>query len=301
MKRYLIALSALLLGLASQAVQARLNVLACEPEWGALVQELAGDSVALSVATTALQDPHHVQARPSLMAAVRKADLVVCTGAELEVGWLPLLLRQAGNPGVQPGQAGYFEASEGLTLLEIPARTDRADGDVHAAGNPHIQMDPRLILQVAARLSARLGQLDAANSSHYATRLSDFSQRWRAAMQRWEERARKLRDVPIVVHHKAFPYLENWLGLKQVAALQPKPGVEPSSGHLSGVLARLKNQPARIILRTPYDDPRGSEWLARQAGINAVMLPFTVGGTPAAKDLFSLFDDSITRLLAAAP
>jgi zinc/manganese transport system substrate-binding protein len=280
--------------------QSALRVMACEPEWGALVQELAVDKASVYTATTALQDPHHIQARPSLIAAVRNADLLVCTGAELEIGWLPVMLRQSGNPKVQPGQPGYFEAAEFVSKLEIPTRLDRADGDVHAAGNPHIQTDPRNIALVADALTKRLTQIDPANTSFYQSRYQDFAARWKSAMQRWEKDAAPLRGMPIVAQHKAYPYLENWLGLNELATLEPKPGVEPTSAHLAEVLALLQRQPAKLIIRSAYNDSRGADWLAEHAKIPAVVLPFTVGGSDRAKDLFGLFDDTIAQLLKGA-
>ncbi|MBS1209279.1 MAG: periplasmic solute-binding protein [Proteobacteria bacterium] len=298
MKNLLIATVMALLGTYAQA--APLHIVACEPEWGALAQELAGDKATIYTATNALQDPHHIQARPSLIAAVRNASLLVCTGAELETGWLPVLQRQSGNPAVQVGQPGYFEAAAYVRKLEIPTRLDRADGDVHAAGNPHIQTDPRNIALVADALAKRLSALDAANAAFYAARYADFSTRWQAAQLRWEKAAAPLRGTPIVVQHKAFPYLQDWLGLKEVATLEPKPGVEPSSAYLAEVLARLQATPARLIIRAAYNDGRPSEWLAQRARIPALALPFTVGGNDRAKDLFGLFDDTVAQLVQAA-
>jgi len=279
---------------------ATLNVFACEPEWGALATELGGDPVKVYTATTAFQDPHRIEARPSLIAQMRRADLAVCTGAELETGWLPVLLRQSGNAAIQPGQPGYFEAARQVVLLEKPTTLDRAQGDVHAAGNPHIQTDPRNIARVAQALGARLAAIDPGHAATYRARLMDFNSRWNAAMARWQAQAAPLKGMSIVVQHKAFPYLENWLGLKQVAVLEPKPGVEPSVGHLAEVAARLKITPARAVLRAAYQDPRPSEWLSEHAGIPVVVLPFTVGGSDRAKDLFGLFDDSLGQLLKAA-
>ena len=279
---------------------AALNVFACEPEWGALATELGGDAVKVYSATTAFQDPHRIEARPSLIAQMRRADLAVCTGAELEVGWLPVLLRQSGNAAIQPGQSGYFEAARQVALLEKPGILDRSQGDVHAAGNPHIQTDPRNIARVAQALGARLAAIDPGHAATYRTRLMDFNTRWNAAMARWQAQAAPLKGMSIVAQHKAFPYLENWLGLKQVAVLEPKPGVEPSVGHLAEVAARLKITPARAVLRAAYQDPRPSEWLSEHAGIPVVVLPFTVGGSDQAKDLFGLFDDSLGQLLKAA-
>jgi zinc/manganese transport system substrate-binding protein len=280
--------------------QAALRVLACEPEWAALVQELAGPLVDVSSATTAQQDPHQIQARPSLIARVRNADLVVCTGAELEIGWLPVLLQQSGNAKVQPGQPGNFAAADFVRKLEIPASVDRSQGDVHAAGNPHIQTDARNIAAVAAQLTRRLQQVDAAHAGDYAQRGAAFEQKWQQAIARWTAQAAPLRGLPIASQHKGNVYLYDWLGLKEVAVLEPKPGVEPSAAHLQAVLATLKATPARMVIYSAYQDPRPSEWLSRNGGIPAVKLPFTVGGTDAAKDLFGLFDDTVARLLAAA-
>src|SRR5690348_2480932 len=223
--RTLVALGAVALATPAMAT---LAIFATVPEWGALAQELGGDKVSVYTATNALQDPHHVEAKPSLIARARKADLVVATGAELEIGWLPLVLQQAGNAKVQAGQPGYFEAANYVTLLDKPARLDRAEGDVHAAGDPHIQTDPRNIARVAAALSVRLIEFDPANAESYRARYRAFDDKWRAAMAKWEREAAPLRNVPILVQHKAFTYLIAWLGLKEVASLEPKPGVEPT-------------------------------------------------------------------------
>jgi len=297
MKKMFHIATSLLLALGAQAAQADLKVLACEPEWGALVKELAGDKASVYVATTGLQDPHHIEARPSLVAAARNTQLLVCTGAELEVGWLPVLIRQSGNSAIQPGKPGNFEAASYVRKLEVPARLDRADGDVHAAGNPHIQTDPRNIALVALPLARRMAELDPANAATYQERSADFMARWNVAIQHWEKEAAPLRGVPVVVQHKAFPYLQQWLGLMEVAVLEPKPGIEPTSAHLSAVLAGLQAKPAKMILRAAYNDARGTVWLAERTKLPIVVLPFTVGGNEQSKDLFSLFDDTVQRLL----
>jgi zinc/manganese transport system substrate-binding protein len=279
------------------SVHAALNVFACEPEWGALASELGGDAVKVYTATTAMQDPHRIEARPSLIAQARRANLVVCTGAELEVGWLPLLLRESGNAGVQPGRPGYFEAARYVTMLEKPVRIDRSQGDVHAAGNPHIQTDPRNIARVGAALAQRLAEIDPAHAAVYQARWKDFSARWEAAIARWQQQAAPLKRMPVAVQHKSFSYLINWLSLREVATLEPKPGVEPSLGHLAEVAARLKTTPAQAVLRATYQNPRASEWLAARANIPAVALPFTVGGAAGADDLFGVFDVTLAELL----
>ena len=288
----------LLLCAASTPAFAKLNVFACEPEWGALATELGGPNVDVSVGTTALQDVHQIEAKPSLIAKVRKADLLVCTGAELEVGWLPQLIRQAGNQKVASGP-GYFLAASQVKTLDKPSSLDRAAGDVHPQGNPHVQMDPYRVLAVAKALSARLQKLDAANAAVYQQRLADFSGRWSAATKRWEAKAAPLRGKKVIVHHISWVYLNSWLGLQQVGALEPKPGVPPTSGHLSGLIAMAKSQGVYAIISAAYQDRKPAQWLSERTGVPVAVLPFSVGGDAQAKDLFGMFDSTIDKLLAA--
>jgi zinc/manganese transport system substrate-binding protein len=283
---------------AAPSAQAKLKVFACEPEWGSLLTELAADKVDVDVATSALQDVHQIEAKPSLIAKLRQADLTVCTGAELEIGWLPQLVRQSGNQKVAGGN-GVFEAARQVKTLQKPAVLDRAAGDVHPMGNPHVQMDPYRVLVVARTLDARLALLDPANAAFYQQRLADFSTRWNAAIKRWEAKAAPLKGRNIVVHHDSWVYFTNWLGLKQVGALEPKPGVPPTSAHLAGLTATAKASNTLAIVRAAYQDPKASNWLAERTGVPAVALPFSVGGDAQAKDLFGLFDSSIDKLLAA--
>lgn len=300
MKRVIKILFLTGLSFLSQAANAELNIFACEPEWGALAQELGGDRVTVFVATNALQDVHHIEAKPSLVPKLRKADLLVCTGSDLEIGWLPDLLRQAGNDQLQAGKPGNFEAVRFVRMLEIPASIDRSQGDVHQGGNPHIQTDPRNIAKVGEGLALRLAQLDVPNAEYYRGRFDNFSRRWQEAIPRWNLQAAPLKGMSIVVQHKGFPYLEDWLGLREVATLEPKPGLAPTSDHLAKVLTQLQRQPAKMVIRAAYDSERPSQWLAEKAKIPAVALPFTVGGTERAKDLFSLFDDTLQLLLEAS-
>ena len=285
---------------ATLPAHAAVNLLACEPEWAALAMEIGGDKVKATSATTALQDPHRIEARPSLIARTRNADLLVCTGMELEVGWLPVLLQQSGNAKIAPGQPGNFEAGNFVPRLDVPARVDRSEGDVHAAGNPHIQQDPRNIVLVGEALAKRLSEIDPANATVYAGRYKDFAQRWGNAMKKWEQQIAPLKGLAIVEHHKNMAYLLHWTGMRAVATLEPKPGIEPSAAHLSALTAQLQKQPAKMVLRAAYQDGRASQWLSEHARIPAVVLPFTIGGNERTKDLFSLFDDSVARLVEAA-
>lgn len=278
---------------------AAIKILATTTDWGTLAVELGGEKVDVYTATSALQDVHQVDAKPSLVARARNAALVVANGADLEAGWLPVLLQESGNPKVRPGAPGYFEAAAQLKLLEVPSAVDRAMGDIHPQGNPHLQLDPRNIAVVARALTERLAAVDPANADYYAARGADFQARWQQAMTRWAAAATPLEGVPVVVIHKDQTYLCRWLGLRQVAAIEPKPGVPPSAGYLASLVSTLSATPARMILRNAYNDPKAADWLSERVHAPVVTLPFSVGGTPGARDLFGLFDDTLARLLGA--
>jgi len=296
MFRYLILLGLSAVPLASQA---ELAVFACEPEWAALAEEIGGDLVDAYSATTALQDPHYIQARPSLIARVRNADLVVCSGAQLEIGWLPALLQKANNRDVTPGGDGYFETSMFVERFEATGNVDRAQGDIHPLGNPHVQTSPHNIRLIADALAERMAALDVENAAAYRMGLADFAGRWDESIRRWETRAAPLEGKRVITHHKSWVYLEHWLGLREVANLEPIPGLPPTAGHLSQLVRKLADNGADIIVRSPYQDERASEWLQERTGIPAIVLPLSVGGTEEATDLFALFDDIIDRLLGA--
>lgn len=282
---------------AASSAQARVNVFACEPEWGALTTAIAGDQADVIVATTALQDAHQIQARPSLIAGVRKAQLVFCSGAELETGWLPLLIRQAGNDSIQEGQPGNLMAASYVKKLEVPKVLDRSQGDIHAEGNPHIITDPRNLQVVARVLTDRLKLLDRANAARYEASFVTFDQQLAARIEAWQKEAALLRGAPIVIQHNVWAYLTNWLRLDVVAALEPKPGVPPTSSHLAGVLNKLETTPAKAIVVAAYEDPKAAQWLAGKTGLPVITLPYTVGGNQQAGDLFGLYDTTITQLL----
>jgi zinc/manganese transport system substrate-binding protein len=299
MRKFIRGALALLIILACGPAQATVRILATTADWGALATELGGDRVSVYVATNALQDVHRVDAKPSLVARARTADLVIATGAELEIGWLPVLVQESGNPRIQPGAPGYFEAAPQLSLLEIPSRIDRSLGDIHPQGNPHLQLDPSNIAAVAKAVTQRLALLDPGNADYYRQRGSDFDMRWTQAIARWEQQAAPLKGQPVVVMHRDQVYLCHWLGLREVAAIEPKPGVPPSAGYLGQLVTKLTETPPKLILLNEYNDAKAANWLADRIHVPVVTLPFSVGGTPEAKDLFGLFDDTINRLKAA--
>jgi len=289
--------------LASPVVNAAdtLRVFACEPEWAALASELGGERVDVYSATTGMQDVHYIQARPSLIARYRRADLVICTGADLEAGWLPLLARQAGNPRVAQGQPGLLAAAEFVPMLEVPVSVDRAGGDIHPYGNPHIQLDPRNIGRVAAALGPRLMEIDPEGREYYRARFEDFQTRWAAAVADWERRGESLSGMGIVVHHRSWVYLQQWLGLEELGSLEPKPGIDPSASYLAELLGSLEGRDLSLIIRSAYQSKRASDWLASRTGAPAVVMPQTVGAVPGTDDLFSWFDTILGRLEAARP
>ena len=279
--------------------QAAVQVLACEPEWAALAQEIGGELVRTGSATQAMQDPHYIQARPSLIAQVRRADLLVCSGAHLEIGWLPKLLQKGSNRNVQPGNPGYMEASAYVRRLEVPESVDRAQGDMHPQGNPHVQGNPWNFIPIAEEMCSRLQRLDPENAETYRRNTAAFLEKWRSAIAKWEERALGLKGKRVIPHHKSWVYLEDWLGLQEVATLEPVPGIPPTASHLSELLHRFGGGGADLIIRSQYQSDKPSHWLSERTGIPAVMLPLTVGGSDAATDLFGLFEDIVNRLLEA--
>lgn len=290
---------ALLLAVSATA-QAKLNIFACEPEWAALSEELAGDLAKVYKATTAKQDPHRIEARPSLIAKMRRADLVVCAGAELEVGWLPLLQRQASNKKVLSGELGYFEAAMQVERLDVHEQVDRSMGDVHASGNPHVHLDPRRLLTVAEKLNLRLQQIDAANSAKYQANFVSFKERWNSAVQGWEKMALPLKGKKVIVQHKNWSYFTDWLGMQEVADLEPKPGLPPTAGHLAQVINIAQKEQPFATLVSAYQSPKSAKWLQEKTDVPLLHLAYTVGGTDNADSLIRLYDSMLSALLEAA-
>ncbi len=274
---------------------AELNIFACEPEYGAIASELAPNASVYS-ATTAFQDPHLVQARPSLIAKMRRADLAVCAGAQLEVGWLPMLQMKAANPAMNSTDKGLFFATDHVETLDKLDKVDRSMGDVHAEGNPHVHFSPGRILQVASAMASKMEQLDPANAATYQANLKQFEQRWQAAIPKWEADAQVLKGKKVIGYHSSYRYLFDWLGVEQTADLEPKPGIPPSSSHLASLLSRAKQGDISAIVVASYQDRRGADWLAERTGLPVVVLPMTVGGDDQSTDMFGLYSSVIGKL-----
>lgn len=274
---------------------AKVNVFACEPEWMALAEEIGGDELRTFSATHALQDPHYIRARPSLIARIRRADLVFCTGAGLEIGWLPILLQKA-KSSVQIGQVGYLMAAEYVPLLEKPKKLDRSLGDIHPEGNPHIHLDPNNILRVAKELQRRLGRIDVKNQNFYQRRYGNFAKRWKKAMLLWKQKAKRLRGKTFITHHRAWVYLFHWLGLRLAGNLEARPGIAPSPRHLEKLLVQIRKKSVSAIIRSPFASSKASKWFSAKSNTPVLILPYTIGGNEKTKDLYQFFEQVIAIL-----
>lgn len=289
----------LLTGLAALPAQADLRVFACEPEWADLVRSLAPEA-AITTATTAWQDPHYIEARPSLIAALRDADLAVCTGASLEAGWLPALIARAANPAVRQGQPGLFLAAEQVSLHQPHDHVDRSMGDVHPEGDPHVHLDPDRLPAITEALAQRLMALAPEKTPQIRRRLLQWQVQWQLARGQWRESARELEGMKVVVQHANFGYLLRWAGVDAVIDLEPKPGLPPSAAHLGRVLQDPQLDEARAILIGSYQDDRPARWLAERTGLPVIILPGTVTGVAPTDTLAALISHILETLAAGA-
>ena len=298
--------SAALLLAACLALPAQaLTVFACEPEWAALARELM-PAATVHLATHAGQDPHHIEARPALIAQLRSADLAVCTGAGLEAGWLPLLQQRAGNARVQDGAPGMFYAADHVKLIDPrPATLNPFAGDVHPEGNPHLHTDPQRLLIVAEALARHIQALPGAPADVRA-RFAAFDARWQKRIADWQRRAAPLKGRRLAVQHTTFGYLWAWAGLVAVADLEPKPGLAPTPGHLQQVLTALRAQPPMAVVVAGYQDARPARWLTGQLGaqpgaaVPVLVLPASPMEPLAPQALDTWFDQLLQPLLQAA-
>ncbi len=282
----------LALGLSLCGQAQAFTVFACEPEWAALTRVLLPKAT-VHVATHAGQDPHHIEARPSLIAQLRNSDLAVCTGASLEAGWLPMLQQRAG------GARRVFEAADQVELIDPNPGAIGSPwaGDVHAEGNPHLHADPRKLLEVAQALAVEFQNAQPAEKAAIAQRLTAFETAWKARIGEWERRAGPLKGKRVVGQHSSFGYLWRWLGIVQLADLEPKPGMAPTPGHLQRLLEGLRQQPPAGIVLTSYQDPRSGRWLQSQLKVPLQVLPATVDENASQDGLIRWMDAVIDGLL----
>ena len=301
MKRSKIAavLAAALFAAAGRA-EAALNVVCTTSDLASIVSEVGGDKVTVDSLARGYQDPHFVEAKPSFVLKLNKADLLVVVGRDLEIGWLPALINQARNAKIQPGADGYFDASLTAKILDLPTgQITRAMGDVHPLGNPHYWLDPENGRRIAKAVQAKLAQKDAANAAYYAQRAADFDRRLTEAQQRWRSLMAPYKGIKVVTYHRSWANFADAFGIDVIGYVEPKPGIPPTPQHTLEVIQAMRAQGIKLIIVEPYFDSKTPNSIASQTGGKVLVLPPSVGGVPAASDYFKLFDTDVALLLDA--
>lgn len=296
--------SAVALAAAPARAQSPLNVVTTTEDLAAIAREVGGDKITVESIARGYQDPHFVEAKPSFILKLQKADLLIAVGRELEVGWLPPLVQQSRNRKIQPGADGYLDASTRARILDVPTgQITRAMGDVHPQGNPHYWLDPENGLTIAANIRDAFSRNDPANRSFYESRYAAFQGQLQGRLAGWKKRAAdlKLGGMKVATYHRSWPYFAQAFGLQVLDYVEPRPGVPPAPKHVQEMTELMKAQGARLLIVEPYFDPKLPRRIAQNAGATLVVLPPSVGAVPAAKDYFSLFDaqlDLIQRALS---
>ncbi len=281
---------------ASGPVEAAVRVVTTTTDLASLVESVGGDHVRVEALCPAERDPHHVEARPSYMVTVSRADLVVAVELELEVGWLPGLLAGARNPDVQPGRDGYLDASTLITPLHAYGSTDRSQGDIHPDGNPHYLLDPDNAVAVARGLAERLAQLDPDNAGDYRSNAEAFAETVSGLDEEWRARLSAHAGSPVVSYHQTFDYLLEHFGLEPIAYVEDRPGIPPSPSHLASLGREMSEQGVAVVLHESFYDDRVSARLAGGSGAAVLNLPVSVGGAPGADDYASLIEHLVSAL-----
>ena len=282
------------------AAEAALNVVTTTSDLASIVSEVGGDKIAVESLARGYQDPHFVEAKPSFVLKLNKADLLVVVGRDLEIGWLPALINQARNARIQPGADGYFDASLTAKILDLPTgQLTRAMGDVHPLGNPHYWLDPENGRAIAKAVQAKLTQKDPANAPYYAQRAADFDRRLSEAQQRWKSMMAPYKGIKVVTYHRSWANFADAFGIDVIGYVEPKPGIPPTPQHTLDVIQAMRAQGIKLIIVEPYFDSKTPNSIASQTGGTVLVLPPSVGGVPAASDYLKLFDTNISLLVGA--
>jgi zinc/manganese transport system substrate-binding protein len=285
---------------ASARAASKLNVVTATTDLAALAQEVGGDRIDVESIARGYQDPHFVEAKPSFLLKLRRADLLVVIGLQLEIGWLPPLITQSGNPKIQVSAPGYLDASQFAEILEIPTtQVTRAMGDVHPLGNPHYWLDPQNGLRIARGIQQKLAELRPGDAAYFEQRFQAFSQRLQQAEQRWDEQMKALRGRKVVTYHRSWPNFAKRFGLDVVGYVEPRPGIPPSPGHTVELIQMMRREKVKVILVEPYFDLKTPNAVARETGAKVVVLMPSVGGEKEITDYFKLFDYDIALLTKA--
>lgn len=272
-----------------------LTIFTCEPEWAALSQQLAPHAKIYS-ATHVYQDPHYIEARPSLIAKLAKADLAICTGAGLEAGWLPALQKRAANRKVQDGAQGMLYLAQYINTIHKHEQAFFSTQHVHPEGNPHFHLDPKRVAKLAVVISQRLQKINPEAALEYQQALQQWQSTWELYMLKWRMKARTLKDKPVVIQHTSFSYLIDWLGMDVIADLEPEPGVPPTMTHVQSLHAETqRNKPVAIITNW-YQNDRAARWLSDKTGVKHLNLPATVDLKGEINTLRRLFDHLLNQL-----
>jgi zinc/manganese transport system substrate-binding protein len=299
MKRLFIT-SALLLVAASVSAQSKLNVVATTEDLASLAREVGGDRITIDAIARGYQDPHFVEAKPSFILKLQKADLLIVVGRELEIGWLPPLIQQSRNAKVQPGASGYLDASLTATILEIPTgQITRAMGDVHPQGNPHFWLDPENGKRTAKAIADKLSELRPGDRATFEQRLADFSTRLDAAEKRWLAQMAPYKGTKVVTYHRSFPNFADRFGLDIVGYVEPRPGIPPTPQHTLDLINEMKRQNIKLILVEPYFDMKTPNAIGRETGAQVLTMPPSVGGVKEVSDYFKLFDYDVNLVVDA--
>src|SRR5512139_3311532 len=286
--------------LAAAPARAAINVVATTEDLADLTRQVGGDRVKVEAIARGYQDPHYVEAKPSFILKLAKADLLVAVGRELEVGWLPPLIQQSRNAKVQPGADGYLDASLTAKILEIPTgQITRAMGDVHPLGNPHYWLDPDNGRRIAKAIADKLSRMAPADAPYFASRYADFDKRLAEAEKRWDALIAPYRGLKIVTYHRSWPNFADRFGLDVIGYVEPRPGIPPSPGHTIDLIAEMKRQNVKLLLVEPYFDLKTPNSIGRETGAKVLVMPPSVGGEKEITDYFKLFDYDLDLLAKA--
>src|SRR5690349_284956 len=278
----------------------KLNIVTSTTDMAALTQEVGGDKISVESIAKGYQDPHFVEAKPSFLLKLRQADLLIAVGLDLEIGWLPPLITQSGNPRIQVGAPGYLDASQFAEILDKPTGTiTRAMGDVHPLGNPHYWLDPDNGRRIAKGIAGKLGELDPADASFFQERFQDFDKRLTEAEKKWESEMKPFRGRKVVTYHNSFPNFAKHFGLNVIAYVEPRPGIPPTPSHTIELIGQMKRENCKAILVEPYFDLKTPNSVARETGGQVVQYMPSVGGEKDVTDYFKLFDYDIALLSKA--
>jgi len=292
------ALGSVLLGAAP--ARAALNVVTTTQDMASIAQEVGGDKIKVTPLAKGYQDPHFVEAKPSFVLILNKANLLIVVGRDLEIGWLPPLITQSRNAKIQPGAEGYLDPSTSAKILEMPTGSiTRAEGDVHPLGNPHYWLDPENGRRIAKAIEGKLSQMDPPNAAYYAQREADFEQRLAAAQQRWKAQIAPYKGLKVITYHRSWANFADAFGLNVIGYVEPKPGIPPTPQHTLDVINAMKAQNIKIIMVEPYFDTKTPNSIASNTGAKVLVVPPSVGGVPPVSDYFKLFDYDLNLLVEA--